>query len=60
MLRHIQLPKRFVLALGVAATAATVHAQTVQPPPPSALRPYALPPVEKFMLANGLNVISTD
>jgi len=57
MLRNIHLPKKIILALSVVATATTVHAQTVQPPPPGPLRPYAFPPVEKFTLSNGLNVI---
>ena len=57
MRRYIDLPLKLALALGTAATAAIAHAQTVQPPPPGALRPYAFPPVEKFTLPNGLNVI---
>ncbi|HEY1952611.1 MAG TPA: pitrilysin family protein [Gemmatimonadaceae bacterium] len=40
-----------VLAIG------TTGAQTVTPPPPGPLRPYAFPAVEQFQLANGLKVI---
>ncbi|HMG13411.1 MAG TPA: pitrilysin family protein, partial [Gemmatimonadaceae bacterium] len=45
----------FGLALIFAADAA--RAQTMQPPPPSALRPYIFPAVEQFQLSNGLKVI---
>ena len=45
----------FALALIFAADAA--RAQTMQPPPPSALRPYIFPAVEQFQLSNGLKVI---
>ncbi len=44
-----------VVALAVASDAA--RAQTVQPPPPGALRPYIFPAVEQFQLDNGLKVI---
>ena len=37
--------------------AATAGAQTVTPPAPGPLRPYAFPPVEQFQLPNGLKVI---
>jgi zinc protease len=35
----------------------TARAQTTQPPPPGALRPYVFPAVEQFQLSNGLKVI---
>ncbi|HEX9384475.1 MAG TPA: insulinase family protein, partial [Gemmatimonadaceae bacterium] len=44
-----------VVAVAVASDAA--RAQTVQPPPPGALRPYIFPAVEQFQLDNGLKVI---
>jgi len=48
------------MRVGLAATfaaAATLSAQTVNPPAPGPLRPYAFPPVEQFQLPNGLKVI---
>jgi zinc protease len=45
----------FALALLFGADAG--RAQTMQPPPPSALRPYVFPAVEQFQLGNGLKVI---
>jgi zinc protease len=47
---------RLGLAAAVAVSA-TVGAQTVNPPAPGPLRPYAFPPVEQFQLPNGLKVI---
>jgi zinc protease len=48
------------IRLGLAATvavSAAASAQTVNPPAPGPLRPYAFPPVEQFQLPNGLKVI---
>jgi zinc protease len=45
------------LALALIFTADVARAQTMQPPPPSALRPYIFPAVEQFQLGNGLKVI---
>jgi zinc protease len=45
------------LALALMFAADAARAQTVQPPPPSALRPYVFPAVEQFQLDNGLKVI---
>lgn len=55
---HLVLRTAFAIATGATllATTATL-AQTVNPPPPGTLRPYAFPPVEQFQLANGLKVI---
>jgi zinc protease len=45
------------LALALVFAGDAARAQTVQPPPPSALRPYVFPAVEQFQLDNGLKVI---
>ncbi len=45
------------LALALTFASGAGNAQTVQPPPPSALRPYVFPAVEQFTLDNGLKVI---
>ena len=45
------------LALAMVFAPGAARAQTMQPPPPSALRPYAFPAVEQFQLDNGLKVI---
>lgn len=39
------------------ALAGAAQAQTVQPPAPGALRPYAFPAVQQFQLPNGLRVV---
>src|SRR3954467_441218 len=44
-------------ALALALSAGALTAQTVQPPPAGALRPYVFPAVEQFQLPNGLKVI---
>ncbi len=57
--------RSFISNRGLAATLAlalifapdAARAQMVQPPPPSALRPYVFPAVEQFQLDNGLKVI---
>jgi zinc protease len=45
------------LSLAIVFAPGASQAQTMQPPPPSALRPYAFPAVEQFQLDNGLKVI---
>jgi zinc protease len=45
------------VALAIVFASDAVCAQTVQPPPPGALRPYVFPAVEQFQLDNGLKVI---
>lgn len=55
MRRHISL-SGFTGAAALLITAAA-GAQTVNPPAPGPLRPYAFPPVEQFQLPNGLKVI---
>src|SRR5258706_9535405 len=45
------------LALAIVFASGAAGAQTMQPPPPSALRPYIFPAVEQFQLDNGLKVI---
>ena len=52
---HRGFAASFALALTFASGAA--GAQMMQPPPPSALRPYVFPAVEQFQLDNGLKVI---
>jgi zinc protease len=46
-----------IAALALAAHAAPAAAQTEQPPAPGALRPYQVPRVEDFRLANGVRVV---
>jgi zinc protease len=45
-----------IAAAGIFAVGAA-GAQTVTPPAPGPLRPYAFPPVEQFQLPNGLKVV---
>ena len=53
--------RRLFYSAGLAGAALTISAagmaQTVQPPAPGPLRPYAFPPVQQFQLPNGLKVI---
>ena len=55
MRRHLS-PTRLVAGAAL-LLGASANAQTVTPPAPGALRPYAFPPVEQFQLPNGLKVI---
>src|SRR3954466_13025147 len=55
MRRHLS-PTRLIAAAAL-LLAASVNAQTVTPPAPGPLRPYAFPPVEQFQLPNGLKVV---
>jgi len=57
MRRQNILARCLALTAGTLMLAGVVGAQTVQPPAPGPLRPYAFPPVQQFTLANGLKVI---
>ncbi|MFN2571333.1 MAG: M16 family metallopeptidase [Gemmatimonadales bacterium] len=57
MRRHSFIPGRLSLFAAALSFAGVTGAQTVNPPAPGALRPYAFPPVEQFQLSNGLKVI---
>ena len=58
MIRYSFSSKTLMMSgAAVALLAANVGAQTVKPPEPGPLRPYAFPAVEQFTLPNGLKVI---
>jgi zinc protease len=55
---HLLFRNMLPLVVGAMLVSASPgRAQTIQPPPPGALRPYVFPPVEQFQLPNGLKVI---
>jgi len=57
MIRASSVRSLALVMVFTSGAAGAAGAQTMQPPPPSALRPYAFPAVEQFQLDNGLKVI---